>query len=40
MVLTDPQAFAQPYAVTRTYTLMPAGSRFEEYICENNKDRG
>jgi hypothetical protein len=40
MVLTDPQAFAQPYAVTRTYTLMPAGSRFEEYICENNKDHG
>jgi hypothetical protein len=35
MVFTDPEAFAEPYAVTRTYTQMPAGSRFEEYICEN-----
>jgi hypothetical protein len=40
MVMTDPEAFTQPYAVTRTYTMMPAGSRFEEYICENNKEHG
>jgi len=38
MTLTDPEAFREPYDVTRTYTQMPAGSRFEEYICENNKD--
>jgi hypothetical protein len=35
MVLSDPEAFVEPYAFTRTYTQMPAGSRFEEYICEN-----
>ena len=37
MVFTDPEAFVEPYAFTRTYTQMPAGSRFEEYICENKE---
>lgn len=37
MTLTDPEAFQQPFEFTRTYTLMPAGSRFEEYICENQR---
>jgi hypothetical protein len=40
MTLTDPEAFQEPFQFTRTYTQMPAGSRFEEYICENNKERG
>ncbi|MGZ3272823.1 MAG: hypothetical protein ACXU8Z_03605, partial [Caulobacteraceae bacterium] len=40
MTLVDPEAFQEPYQFTRTYTQMPAGSRFEEYICENNKERG
>jgi hypothetical protein len=40
MILTDPEAFQEPFRFTRTYTQMPAGSRFEEYICENNKERG
>jgi hypothetical protein len=40
MTLVDPDAFQEPYQFTRTYTQMPAGSRFEEYICENNKERG
>jgi len=40
MTLTDPDAFQEPFQFTRTYTQMPAGSRFEEYICENNKERG
>lgn len=38
MVFTDPVAFQEPYSLTRTYTQMPAGSRFEEYICEHNRD--
>jgi hypothetical protein len=38
MTLTDPEAFLAPYTVKRAYVPMPAGSRFEEYICENNKD--
>lgn len=36
--LTDPEAFVKPFTMKRAYVPMPAGSRFEEYICENNKD--
>ena len=36
--LTDPKAFEEPYKMTRNFVAMPSGSRFEEYICENNKD--
>jgi hypothetical protein len=37
-VLTDPEAFLAPYTMKRAYVPMPAGSRFEEYVCENNQD--
>jgi hypothetical protein len=37
-VLTDPEAFLAPYTIRRAYTPMPPGSRFEEYLCENNRD--
>jgi hypothetical protein len=36
--LTDPEAFVKPFTMKRAYVPMPPGSRFEEYICENNKD--
>jgi hypothetical protein len=36
--LTDPEAFVTPFTLKRAYTPMPPGSRFEEYICENNRD--
>ena len=36
--LTDPEAFVVPYTMRRAYVPMPAGSRFEEYLCENNRD--
>jgi hypothetical protein len=36
--LTDPEAFMAPYTIRRAYTPMPPGSRFEEYLCENNRD--
>lgn len=36
--LTDPEAFTAPFTMKRAYVPMPPGSRFEEYICENNKD--
>jgi len=36
--LTDPEAFLEPYTIKRAYTPMPPGSRFEEYLCENNRD--
>jgi hypothetical protein len=38
MTLTDPEAFSTPFVQRRVFTLMPAGSRFEEYICENRRD--
>jgi hypothetical protein len=38
MTLTDPEAFMAPYTIRRAYTPMPPGSRFEEYLCENNRD--
>jgi hypothetical protein len=36
--LTDPEALLAPYTIRRAYTPMPPGSRFEEYLCENNRD--
>ena len=36
--LTDPEAFVTPFTMKNAYVPMPPGSRFEEYICENNKD--
>ena len=36
--LTDPEALVEPYTIRRAYTPMPPGSRFEEYLCENNRD--
>ena len=38
MTLTDPEAFVVPYTIKRAYVPMPPGSRFEEYLCENNQD--
>jgi hypothetical protein len=36
--LTDPEAFVTPFTMKRAYVPMPPGSRFEEYLCENNRD--
>jgi hypothetical protein len=36
--LTDPEAFEEPFTMRRAYVPMPPGSRFEEYLCENNRD--
>lgn len=38
MTLTDPEAFEEPWTIRRAYVPMPPGSRFEEYLCENNRD--
>ena len=38
MTLTDPEAFVVPYTIRRAYVPMHPGSRFEEYLCENNRD--
>ena len=31
-------AFVTPFTLKRAYVPMPPGSRFEEYLCENNRD--
>lgn len=36
--MNDPEALQEPYVIHRAYTPMPPGSRFEEYLCENNRD--
>ena len=36
--LTDPEAFLAPFTMKRVFVPMPPGSRFEEYLCENNRD--
>jgi hypothetical protein len=36
--LTDPEALQEPFVINRAYSPMPPGSRFEEYLCENNRD--
>jgi hypothetical protein len=36
--LNDPEAFEEPFTIRRAYVPMPPGSRFEEYLCENNRD--
>jgi hypothetical protein len=36
--LTDPEALTEPYVMRRAYKPMPPGSRFEEYVCENNHE--
>jgi hypothetical protein len=38
MTLTDPEAFEEPFTIRRAYVPMPAGSRFEEYVCEYNAE--
>src|SRR5579871_616714 len=40
ITLTDPEAFVRPFTMRRAYVPMPPGSRFEEYVCENNQDVG
>ena len=36
--IEDPNVFAQPWTITRTFTLRPDLRRIDEFICENNRD--
>jgi hypothetical protein len=40
LTLTDSEAFTRPWVITNTYTRLPAGARFEQYACENNRWAG
>jgi hypothetical protein len=35
--LTDPEAFTRPWTLVNTYSLLPIGTRFEQYACENKR---
>src|SRR5437660_6082318 len=36
--IEDPNVFAQPWTITRTFALRPDLKRIDEFICENNRD--
>jgi hypothetical protein len=37
-VLEDPNVFAGPWMITRTFPLLPEFNRVDEFFCENNRD--
>ena len=36
--IEDPNVFAQPWRLTRTFPLRTDLDKVDEYVCENNKD--
>ena len=38
--LDDPNVFAAPWKVARTFTLRPDLAKIDEFVCENNQDYG
>ena len=37
-VIEDPNVFAEPWMITRTFPLLPEHNRIDEFYCENNRD--
>jgi hypothetical protein len=37
-VIEDPNVFARPFAVNRTFGLRPDLAKVDEFVCENNRD--
>jgi hypothetical protein len=37
-VIEDPNVFAGPWLITRTFPLLPEYNRVDEFFCENNRD--
>jgi hypothetical protein len=37
-VIEDPNVFAGPWLLTRTFPLLPEHNRVDEFFCENNRD--
>ena len=37
-VIEDPNVFAGPWRITRTFPLLPEYNRVDEFFCENNRD--
>jgi len=38
VVIEDPNVFAGPWLITRTFPLLPEHNRVDEFFCENNRD--
>jgi hypothetical protein len=38
VVIEDPNVFAGPWLMTRTFPLLPEFNRVDEFFCENNRD--
>jgi len=38
VVIEDPNVFAGPWLMTRTFPLLPEYNRVDEFFCENNRD--
>ena len=36
--IEDPNVFAKPWTMTRTFPLRTDLDKVDEYVCENNKD--
>jgi hypothetical protein len=36
--IEDPNVFAGPWRITRTFPLLPHHDRIDEFVCENNRD--
>jgi hypothetical protein len=36
--LEDPNVFAKPWVMNRTFALRPEMSKVDEFVCENNQD--
>jgi hypothetical protein len=37
-VIEDPNVFAGPWLITRTFPFLPEHNRVDEFFCENNRD--
>jgi hypothetical protein len=37
-IIEDPNVFAGPWLITRTFPLLPEYNRVDEFFCENNRD--
>jgi hypothetical protein len=36
--IEDPNVFAGPWLITRTFPFLPEHNRVDEFFCENNRD--
>jgi hypothetical protein len=37
-IIEDPNVFAEPWMISRTFPFLPEHNRIDEFYCENNRD--